>query len=116
MADPGQPGPTWIWLALLGAVAVTYGWRALGVALSGRVNPGDEVFKWVTCVAWAMLAALVSRVVLLPTGPLAETPLAARLCGGAAGLLVYYLLGKKIIPAVFVAVAMLMFITYALAA
>lgn len=114
MAEPGIADPG-IWLALAGAVAVTYGWRALGVFLSGRVNPGDEVFKWVTCIAWAMLAALVSRVVLLPTGPLAETPLAARLGGAAAGIAVYYLLGKKIVPAVLVAMATLIGLSYALA-
>jgi branched-subunit amino acid transport protein len=104
MPDYGGSG---LWLTLAGAVAVTYGWRLLGVLLSGRVNPGDEIFCWVTCIAWAMLAALVGRVLLLPTGPLTETPLLARLSGAAAGLIVYYLFGKRIVPAVAVAVGTL---------
>jgi len=116
MAEIGATDETWLWLALLGAVAVTYGWRVLGVLLSGRISAGDEVFKWVTCIAWAMLAALVSRIVLLPTGPLAETPLLARLGGAATGIAVYYLLRKRIVPAVAAAMLALVALSYLLGA
>jgi len=77
-------------LTVLACGAATYMWRGLGVLLSGRVRTDSEVFTWVGCVAYAMVAALMSRLVLLPEGALAATPLYERLAACAAALLVYY--------------------------
>ena len=75
---------------MLACGAATYLWRGLGVLLSGRVRADGEVFVWVGCVAYAMVAALIARLVLLPEGTLAATPLGGRLAACAAALLVYY--------------------------
>ena len=64
---------------LLGTIFATYLWRGLGVLLSGRINVETEFFKWVTCVTYAMVAALVVRIIILPVGLLEELPLAIRL-------------------------------------
>ncbi|MEY3942546.1 MAG: hypothetical protein RLZZ133_236 [Pseudomonadota bacterium] len=64
---------------LLGTIFATYLWRGLGVLLSGRINVETEFFKWVTCVTYAMVAALVVRIIILPVGLLEEVPLAVRL-------------------------------------
>ena len=71
-------------LALTGAVLGTYLWRALGVSFSGRISTTSDIFRWVACVTYAMVAGLTLRILLLPVGPLAQLSLEARLL--AAGL------------------------------
>lgn len=68
----------------------TYLWRGLGVALSGRLKADSELFQWISCVAYAMIAALVSRIVILPSGMLAHSALPERLVACAAALAVYF--------------------------
>lgn len=88
MGAEGSPGGWGPWALLLACVAGTYLWRGLGVALSGRVRRDGALFEWLTCVTYAMLAGLVARIMILPVGPLAATPLAHRLAACAVALLV----------------------------
>ena len=60
-------------LALAVAALVTYAWRGLGVLLSGRIDPDGPLFAWTACVAYALLAALIARMIVLPRGDLADT-------------------------------------------
>ena len=69
----------------------TYFWRGLGALLAGRVRADGEFFRWAGCVAYAMIAGLTVRILLMPTGTLAATPLWARLLACAIGLAVYFL-------------------------
>lgn len=85
-------------LALALASAVTYLWRGLGVAIGGRINPEGPVFRWFTCVAYAMLAALISRMILLPVGMLQTAPLSDRLIALAAALAVFFVT-RRTLPA-----------------
>jgi len=80
----------WYPLAILRAsAAATYVWRAVGVALSGRIDPEGVAFQWAACIAYALLAALVARMILLPTGPLAQTPLVDRVAAAALAYAVF---------------------------
>lgn len=88
---------TYLWLLLAGAIAGTYIWRGFGVAFSTRINTEGPVFKWVTCVSYAMLAGLIARMVLLPVGPLVETALTYRIAGMASGLLVFFLTKRQVL-------------------
>lgn len=74
------------WLTIAVAAVVTYMWRALGVALAGRVAPDSKVLEWVTCVAYALLAGLVARMIdpPAPSAPADDDPAARR--GGARAL------------------------------
>ncbi len=83
-----------IWLAILGATVVTYASRGLGVMLSGRLNTDGPLFRWVGAVAYALLAALIARLIVLPLGPLQATTLADRLASAGLALAVY-LLSKR---------------------
>ncbi len=83
-----------VWFALPFAIAVTYFWRALGVAVSGRINPEGDLFLWVQCVAYAMLAGLVTRMLFFPAGTLGDTELVYRL-GALAVALVAFFLAKR---------------------
>ena len=68
----------------------TYLWRGLGALLSGRIRADGEFFRWAGCVAYAMIAGLTVRILLMPTGTLAATPLWARLLACGIGLAVYF--------------------------
>ena len=58
--------------------------------ISGRVRMDSEFFVWAGCVAYAMIAGLTVRIMLLPTGTLAATPLSERLVACALALVVYF--------------------------
>lgn len=86
-----------VWLPLLVAAAVTYAARGLGVALGGRLDPNGAVFRWVGCVAYALLAGLVARMIVFPVGPLAATGLPVRAGATAAALLVFWITGRSVL-------------------
>ena len=96
-----SPSAFELWLLLSGAIAGTYLWRGLGVVLASRINPAGPIFQWVTCVSYAMLSGLIARMVLLPVGPLVESPLLIRVIGIAVGLGVFFIFGRRVLPAVF---------------
>ncbi len=80
----------YIWIVVVLSGLATYLWRALAVAIAGRVNPQSEAFKLFTCIAYAMLAGLIARRIVLPEGVLAETPLAYRLIAVATAVVVFF--------------------------
>ncbi len=69
----------------------TYLWRGLGVWLSGRLDPRSALFEWVSCVAYALVAGLIARIIVAPSGLLAQTALADRLFACGVALLAYHL-------------------------
>ena len=93
------------WLAGWGGVAAaglaTYVWRALGVMLARRIDPDSAVFEWIGCVSYAMLAGLIARMLVMPAGALAETPLTDRLVATAAAFALFYLAGRSLLIATF---------------
>ena len=89
-------------LGLLLAVCAlgTYVWRGLGVLLSGRISVTGALFTWVTCVTYAMIAGLVMRIVVMPSGLLATSLVWHRLLACAFALAAYYLLRRNLLVAV----------------
>lgn len=75
---------------LLGFVA-NDSWRWLGALLSSRVDEDGPLFSWVKMVATALVAGLVAKLILQPTGGLALAPVWLRLGAVACGVLVYAL-------------------------
>ena len=72
-------------ILVLVAALGTYACRALGVALAGRIDASSYFFQWVSCVTYAMVAALTLRLLVFPQGLLASMPLGLRLLiGGCA--------------------------------
>jgi branched-subunit amino acid transport protein len=69
--------------------AATYVWRGAGVWIADRIDVDGRPFRWASCVAFAIIAGLVSRVIFLPTGDLATTPLWARLVAVAIALVAF---------------------------
>jgi branched-subunit amino acid transport protein len=95
------------WLALLVGALVTYLWRGLGVVLSGRISPDGAAIQWVGCVAYALLAALVARMIVLPSGALADVALWIRLTAAAVGTIAFLALRSNVVAGVAAGVATL---------
>ncbi len=100
-----------IWPALVAAALVTYFWRALGVVVAGRLDPRGPVFEWVGCVAYALLAGLTVRMIVLPIGPLQATDLGCRLVAVAVAALALRVTGNSIPAGVAAGVAALTALT-----
>jgi branched-subunit amino acid transport protein len=86
----------WPYLLVVVGGLVTYFWRALGVALSGRIDAGSRLFEWVACCAYAMLAGLIARMILLPNGPLAGTATADRIGAAVIALAIFFLTRRNV--------------------
>jgi branched-subunit amino acid transport protein len=84
-----------LWLLLVACGLATYLWRGPGVLISAGMKSESEAFTWISCVAYAIIAGLVSRMLLMPTGVLAETTLVERAVGGAAALATYFWLTRR---------------------
>jgi branched-subunit amino acid transport protein len=74
MADASQH-VAW---ALVAAGVGTYLCRAMGVKLSGHIHQESEIFRWLSAVTYAMVAALTIRLIFLPIGLLSTVPLYLR--------------------------------------
>lgn len=80
----------WPYFVVVVGGLVTYGIRIFGVALAGRISVDSQVFQWVGCIAYGLLAALIARMILLPVGVLQEAPTAFRIAGTAVALAVFF--------------------------
>lgn len=82
---------------VLVAAAATFVWRAFGALLVGRIDPEGAVVRWFTLTSYALLAALVVRLVGLPTGSLATVPLSIRLAAVVVTLIVWWATRRSIL-------------------
>ena len=81
--------------ALIGACVGTYICRAIGVLLSSHIHQDSEIFRWLSAVTYAMVAALTIR--LIETVSLWTRIL---ICGLSLGLTLYRP-GRLLTPALF---------------
>ncbi len=103
----------WSYLLLfIAGFAATEPWRYLGVLLSKNLNADSEILKWLRAVSTALIAGLVTRMILFPFGVLAEVPLSVRLTCFALGIIVYFLAGQKLFAGVFAGAGVLMSAAY----
>ena len=102
-----------IWLTLLAAALATYFWRVLGVLVAGRIDPNGPVFEWIGCVAYALLAGLTARMILLPIGSLQATDLGCRLIAVAVAVAAHRLARGNIALGVLAGVVTLILLTAA---
>lgn len=87
-------GP-YLFIAVAGFLATDI-WRVLGVAFSVRLDETSEILRWVRAVSTALIAGLISRLILFPVGDLATAGLGLRLIAVAAGLGAYFLLRRSL--------------------
>jgi branched-subunit amino acid transport protein len=90
----------------------TYASRGLGVLLSGRISINGDLFTWVTCVTYSMIAGLVMRIIVMPSGLLATSLTWHRLLACLLGLAAYYVFRRNLLVAVAVGAASLSVLNY----
>ncbi|MFL1874823.1 AzlD domain-containing protein [Hansschlegelia beijingensis] len=83
------PDVGFLLLAVVAAFFANELWRVLGAVLSARLDEDGAVFAWVRMVATALVAGLVAKLVLSPSGGFALAPLWLRLGSAAAGIAAY---------------------------
>ena len=83
-------------IVLVLCIAGTFVWRAMGVAIANRIDISSDIFQWFNCVAYAMLAGLITRIILLPSGILSQAPDFDRIAAISAGLIVFFLFKRSI--------------------
>ncbi len=104
-------GGTNIWLVAGLCFLGTFVWRAIGAAVAAHIDPDGAVFQWLNCVAYAMLAGLIARILLLPIGILADTPTFDRAMAMAAGFALFLVLRRHVFAATLTAFAVMLGLT-----
>ena len=95
-------GKTGWWFVLLLTAVGTYFWRALGVLISGHINQESEIFRWLSAVTYAMVAALTFRLILLPVGLLSQIPMYYRIFAAVVGMVIMLSRPGRLVPALLV--------------
>ncbi len=95
-------------LILIVAILAHEPFRWLGLYLGHSIDAESEVFAWVRAVATALVAGLVTRLVLFPVGALNEVPLLIRLTAFAAGIGIYLGANRHLGAGVFGSAAILL--------
>ncbi|MBP5858795.1 AzlD domain-containing protein [Marivibrio halodurans] len=85
------------WGLMLLAVLATFVWRFAGVLVAGRITEDGRLFAWIAAVAYAMVAALMARVVLMPRGDTAWETMWPRALALAVGFVLWRLAGKRLV-------------------
>ena len=82
-------------------------WRWLGIAVGRGLDEKSEFIQWVRAVAIALVAGVVTRIVLFPPGALASVPLSVRLAALTCGFLAFYFIRRSPLAGVLVGEAVL---------
>lgn len=84
------------WGLLALATLATFVWRWLGTVIAARINPDGALVEWIACVAYALLAGLVARIILMPVGMLADSSAVDRVGATAFGFLLFFLTRRNV--------------------
>jgi hypothetical protein len=98
----------WVYvlIAVAGFVATDF-WRWLGVLAGNRLNEESEALNWVRAVATALVMAVTAKLIVFPTGTLADSPLWLRLAAAGIGFAIFLVSGKKVAIGVAAPIAIL---------
>ncbi|WP_062010949.1 AzlD domain-containing protein [Aureimonas sp. AU4] len=90
-------------------------WRWLGVASAGRFDETSTSLAIARTIATSLVAAVIARLVLYPSGSLAEIPTFVRVSALVLGFATYYWLGRQTLLAILVAEIVLLGTPWAMA-
>lgn len=82
-------------------------WRWLGVIAGKQLRDDSEALNWVRAVATALVAAVIAKLILYPTGVLAQSPLWLRMSAVAFGAIAFFLARQKPVAGIATAIAVL---------
>ncbi len=107
----------WLWLTLaIAGTAANDVWRMAGVWLSRGVDPVSPIMMWVRDVSTALVAGLIARLLLSPTGELAAIGAGVRFAAFATGVAAFFFSRRNLSFALVCAEAMFFFSNWALSA
>ena len=75
-------------------------WRMLGLWLGAGVDEGSELLVWVRAVATAILAGVITQILVQPPGALASVPDWLRYAAVAAGVASFVVMRRSIFAGV----------------
>jgi Branched-chain amino acid transport protein (AzlD) len=102
-------GETWPYLVLiLVGFLPNEVWRALGLVLARGLNEDSQMVLWARAVATAILAGVIAKLILFPSGELVNIPLAIRLTASVCGFLAFLTVKRSVFAGVVVAEAALL--------
>ena len=84
-------------LVILVTSLATYLSRFLGVVSSGKIDIESKIFRWFNCIAYAILAALIARMIVFPAGALAETSILIRFSILIGSILLFFITKKNLV-------------------
>ena len=90
----------YLWVVVICCVLATFVWRLVGSIFAKKINTDSALFQWVTCVSYAMVAALIARIFVFPGGELADTSMAARFLSLVVGAVFYFSFGRFLLLAI----------------
>tara|TARA_B100001013_G_scaffold231123_1_gene141878 strand:+ start:224 stop:544 length:321 start_codon:yes stop_codon:yes gene_type:complete len=86
-----------IMLVILVTSIATYLSRFLGVVSAEKIKETSKLFRWFNCLAYSTLAALITRIVIFPSGILSEADYTIRIIVLLISILVFYLTKKNLV-------------------
>ena len=96
---------TSIVLVILVTSFATYLSRFLGVVSSEKIKEKSKIFKWFNCLAYSTLAALITRILIFPSGVMSEVDYLIRFIVVFISILIFYFTKKNLVyPTVFSAI------------
>tara|TARA_Y100000746_G_scaffold165145_1_gene142535 strand:+ start:1061 stop:1381 length:321 start_codon:yes stop_codon:yes gene_type:complete len=94
-----------VFLAILVTSLATFSSRFLGVITSEKIKENSKIFRWFNCLAYSTLAALISRIIIFPSGFLSEVDYLIRFIVIISSIFVFYLTKKNLVyPTIFSAI------------
>ena len=96
-----------ILFAIIATSLATYSSRFFGVLTSEKIDENSKIYRWFNCLAYSTLAALISRMLLFPSGDLSETTLLLRVIIILISISIFYLTKRNLVyPTIFSAIIM----------
>ena len=83
-------------------------WRWLGLGLVRGLNEKSEIVVLARAVATAILAGVIAKLILFPSGELTSIPLAVRVGAAACGFAAFLVVRRSLLAGVLIGEAVLM--------
>jgi hypothetical protein len=75
-------------------------WRALGLVLGRGLDEGSEMVMLARAVATAIIGGVVAKLILFPSGALANVPLSVRLAAALCAFIAFLLARRSVFAGV----------------
>lgn len=96
----------YLFIAIAGWIATDL-WRWLGVIAGNKLREDSETLSWVRAVATALVMAVTAKLIVFPTGTLADSPMWLRIGAASIGFIAFLMCGQRVVVGVAVPIVLL---------